>query len=142
MRGSGPRAAAGRGRAVVEPTAADGFTPEWICRTDAESLATPRGYFGQGFTVRGLPSDRVALGWSYLPRARGKTAYLLAEVRGERVLIFFGREPLLRRFELDPPDGMQVFRGEVGGVQVLEVSPLDEPAFIEFFVVPGDSHDA
>ncbi|MEM8494076.1 MAG: hypothetical protein AAF663_01660 [Planctomycetota bacterium] len=126
---------------VYELALANGFEPEWVCETDQEFRDTFRDRLGQAVSLRPLPDDRVALGLSYLPRARESTVYLLAEAEGQPVLVFFDRTFLLRYYELDPPDGLFLHRGRAGGLDVLELSPLPEPKFLDFLVPVEPSGD-
>ncbi len=126
---------------VYDLALAGGFEPDWVCETDQEFRDTFQAHLGQALSLRDLPDDRVALGLSYLARAYTQSVYLLAEAQGQPVLVFFDRESMLRHYELHPPAGLHLHRGRVGRLVVLELSPLEEAAFLDYIEAVEDAMD-
>ena len=118
--------------AVLNQAEASGFTPDWLCETDTRFRATFQEKLGQAVSMKPLPEDRQMLGLSYLARGRGEGVYMLARAQGRPVLVFFDRPELLTHYDMIPPKGMRLHRGSVGQVQVIEMSPLDAPAFLPY----------
>ncbi|MEM8782495.1 MAG: hypothetical protein AAGE65_06505 [Planctomycetota bacterium] len=120
---------------VYASALAEGFKPEWVCETDQQFRDTFRNRLGQEVSLSELPPDRVALGLSYLPRARESTVFLLAEAQGQPILVFADRGDMLHHYELAPPEGMHLHRKSAGSLELLELSPLSEPMLLDYLVV-------
>jgi len=81
------------------------------------------------------------LGWSYnsiqddksLGVFSGYTLYLLARAKGEPVVVLIDRTGYDRPLEVDSASGLHLFRREIGGAVLYEISPLDAPAVLDQF---------
>ena len=121
-----------------------GFTPEWVCETDAEFAAAVRDRLGQPMLIDVLDTPIELLGWAY-PQDSGEnpdTGYgdtiisddsmiLLTRVDGQGVILIIDRvederEPLTIGDHL----GLSVFRRVLGDLVLYEVTPIDEPSVL------------
>lgn len=114
---------------------ASGFTPAWVCTSDAEFAAATQREIGQAVVLAQVPG-LTALGWSYANTLSPNTLYLLATADDTRILVFMqptgsGREPIV-----EPQSGLYVHQRTVGSAMLYEVSPLSAarvlPHFREF----------
>lgn len=110
-----------------------GFVPDWKCESDQQFRDTFEEKIGYAVSMKPLPADREMLGLSYLARGKGEGVYFLGKSRGADVIVFLDAPELIEHYRLDPPPGMNLYRGKVGKVEVYELSPLDEPSFIPYF---------
>jgi len=117
--------------------------PEFVCKDDAEFAEAVRKRLGQPLILAATPGV-AALGWAYGDDYNGKivgdkTMVLINTVDGEKVLVFMDRLRDDRKLDAAPlPDGLKLFRREVGSLVLYEVTPLARPRVIESLVVPGE----
>jgi hypothetical protein len=129
---------------IVYSTAeANQFKPDWLCESDAEFRETFEEKLGEALSMKPLPADREMLGLSYLARGTGEGVYMLAKANDQPVIVFFDLADQMQFYNMIPPDGMILHEGSVGGVQIIEMSALDEPVFIPYLtqepqVWPGE----
>ena len=120
-------------KGVYDETVASGFTPKWVCKTDKQFFLTTYNRFGRGLLLAGLPPDIKALGWSYGVAISPKTAYLLADVRGHKVVVFID-EATYDGKQRSPADcSLYMHYRRIDDLILYEISDLDQPAMLEYF---------
>lgn len=124
---------------IYDRLVAQGFTPEWVCKDDAEFIDTVKEAVGEPLLARSAGATEI-VGWAYTGGLKdlGLSAdarLLLARVDGQPVLVFLDRAGPRCRFKFTPPLGreLRVFERRVGGVVLFELTPLPAPAAIDRF---------
>lgn len=113
---------------------ASGFEPDWACETDEEFAGTFGYRFGQPMLTHAMPEGVELSGLAYGRVLSSRTVIVYARVRGEPVLLFVDR--LTKPPPTDPiPDGLHLYRRELGKVALYELSPLAEPYLLDHFYV-------
>lgn len=120
-----------------------GWKPAWKCENDqqsADAVSTMLGLPGAavivplatpGIEVLGwIPTDDYRLGTPISQR----TLSLLTRVDGKNVLLLVDLKERDKPVTVTPASGLKVFRREVKGVVIYEVSPLDAPKVLPFAV--------
>lgn len=113
-----------------------GFEPREVCTDDAAFRDWMVRKFGQDLVIpEGSPGVEL-VGWDYKRVLTTRTGVLLARVEGREVIVLVERrehaERLARR-----SGGLRVFRRDVGGVALYEVTPMDEARLLPLARVPG-----
>ncbi len=113
---------------------ATGFSPLWVCETDAEFANTFADRLGQPMLLGQLPTGAVATGLSYIHSISPDTIALLGRFEGEPVTVFVDRlswdpEQVISR----NPGELQMFRRQIGDIVLYEITPLNEPKFLNSF---------
>ncbi len=118
---------------VYEDEVEKGFKPAWLCDNDMDFFLTTYNRFGRGLLLTALPPDIKAMGWTYGLSISTRTAYLLAEVRGEPVIVFIDR--VAADPGQAPPDCslLRYHRRQIGMLVLYEVSPSDKPLLLDYF---------
>lgn len=113
-----------------------GFTPEWKCKDDVEFASTIRNRLGQALVVPAAATDATILGWAYANVYDGSpispdTMILMAKAQGKNVIVLFDKTSQDRRVKVPESSGLHVYRREVQGLVLYEVSPLDQPHVLD-----------
>lgn len=115
---------------------AAGFRPSEVCTTDAEFVEWTTRSLGRGLkplhkgTSEGTAEPQLA-GWSRSTTFSAYTGLLLASVDGKPVMVVMDQAPPDRMVpEEDAVGSPRLFRRKVGGVWLIEVTPLDRPRVI------------
>lgn len=119
---------------VYARTVAAGFVPEVVCTTDEEFAAWTHRNFGHALSLADRPEGLELVGWSYARTLSTYTGVLLARVQGEEVLVVMD---FLKKDAAQPEprdDGMRVFRRELGGLVLYEVTPRERAAIVDRLV--------
>lgn len=110
---------------------ASGFQPGWVCETDDEFAQTFENRFGVPMLARNLPDDVQLLGLGYGHVLTRYTIVVFARVQGQPVMLFVDR--------IAPPaslprvkSGFNRFHRELDGIQIYELTPLDQPRLIDY----------
>lgn len=122
-----------------------GFTPEWVCKDDAEFAGAVRDRLGQPLLVHADETIQV-VGWAYGPNHEITAEYasppisddtmiLLSRVDGEEVLTFLDRSDAPEP-ELRVESHLRLFSKVVGGLRAWELTPLESPAILDRLYVP------
>lgn len=115
---------------------AEGFRPMWVCADDQEFIDTFRAAYHQGLLLGTLPPGTTALGLSYCNNISARTTCLLADTDGTPVVVF------VDRVEADhpqpQPEGLYLHRRRIGRLVLYELSPLEHPAVLPWFINPDD----
>lgn len=111
-----------------------GFKPEFICTTDDEFKKAVDDRFDQPLLIAASP-DIQLLGWAYSNTYTGLTLgprclILMANVNGERALLFMDRKSEDRRLKLAKDSPLHLHRGVVGSMVVYELSPFEKPMLV------------
>ncbi|HZW05691.1 MAG TPA: hypothetical protein VFF65_01100 [Phycisphaerales bacterium] len=115
-----------------EAEVAAGFVPAEVCTTDEQFAKWTRDRFDVALKpVHGGPKpEPVLAGWSRAEIFSAYTGVLLARVDGRPVIVTMDNAPDRSIPPDDAAGSPRVFRRKVGGVWMLEVTPLDEPRVI------------
>lgn len=120
--------------AVFHETVDQGFKPNWVCKTDKQFFLTLYNRFGQGLLLAStMPPDIKALGWSYGLAITPKTAYLLADVKGHKSIVFIDEAGYERDWQLPADCKLHLHQRKIGDLILYEVTDLEEPGILEYF---------
>ena len=112
---------------VYEQSVESGFKPKWVCEDDHQFAKTFQERQGQALLLKPIPGGSM-VGLSYLRGLSWDTTTMLAKVNGKPVLVFIDR--LERDTHPKPPSrwsGLHLFRKELSGLVLYEVTPWDAP---------------
>jgi len=121
---------------------ARGFTPQWVCESDQEFAAAVETRLGQALVVPLATPGVEVRGWSYGNPRDGftlstGTMILMARVENDDILVFMDRAENDRGLKLDDdPCNMKIFRKQVGGIVLYEVTTREAPAVLDAAVIP------
>lgn len=121
---------------VYRSEVAAGLRPKWVCDTDEQLAEYLQDKFGRTLVVRSTRPDVSLIGWTSCSLMSPYTAVLLTRVGGEPVLVLVDRAEVDTRPSLPPLSGLRLFRREVGGMVLYELSPLDHPTLLDAFAKP------
>lgn len=103
----------------------NGFRPRVVCDTDEAFIAYMTNEYGVPARANEDPGVRV-LGWDYSWRVLGtNSGVLLAEVEGEPVVVHIDRAENDKK--LKGGRGLSLFKRDLAGLVLYEVTPLDTP---------------
>lgn len=123
---------------IYEQCVDDGFQPKWVCDDDREFAETFLKRQGQPLLLK-ADSKNLMVGLAYLKGVSAKTTTMLAKVDGEPVLVFVDK--LSRDTEPAKPSwgsGLNLYRQELDGLVLYELSPLDESRVLSSFYIPDE----
>lgn len=115
---------------------ATGFTPEFVCKDDAEFAGAVSKRLGSGLLVAQAPGLNV-LGWAYGQDYSGRivgpdTLVLMTRLdEKHNVLVLMDKLSSDRRLCIPKDTGLHLFRREVGKLVLYEITPLNEPRVLE-----------
>ncbi|TWT78555.1 hypothetical protein Pla123a_13480 [Posidoniimonas polymericola] len=107
----------------------NGFEPYYECEDDDRFAAVFEKRQDAPLVLKEMPPGSRMLGLSYPGGFSRDTTAMLCEVDGQPVMVFVDRQDADRPELADLPagSGLRVFRSELPGVVLYEVTPLDEP---------------
>jgi len=109
---------------------ARGFTPQWVCESDQEFAAAVETRLGQALVVPLATPGVEVRGWSYGNPRDGFTL-------STGTMILMARAENDRGLKLDDdPCNMKIFRKQVGGIVLYEVTTREAPAVLDAAVIP------
>lgn len=120
-----------------------GFTPEFVCTTDAEFAGAVQARLGTPLAL--APEGRAGVqlvGWAYGNTYEGRivgpdTLVLMTRLDGTHdVLVLMDKAASDRRLAVPPGSGLSLFRRQVGPIVLYELTPLDKPRLLDVFVRP------
>lgn len=123
---------------------ASGFKPKEVCNTDEQFVDWTTKKLGHGLkpvhtSNPGDPAEPVLAGWSVGTTFSAYTGLLLAHVDGKPVMVVMDQAPPERMVPKDDPTGMpRMFRRNVNGVWMIEITPLDQPRVISRIEAAGE----
>jgi hypothetical protein len=115
---------------------ASGFDPDWECE-DEEFRRTFADHYRQPLVLQGLPVDVRSLGLAYVSALSPRTTCVLVRAHGAPVIVFVDRvetDPGTERLERG---SLNLFRRQLSGLVLYELTPLEAPAVLEHFSIPG-----
>jgi len=121
----------------------NGFTPEFVCTTDAEFAGAVQARLGSPLAL--APDGRTGVqlvGWAYGNTYEGRivgpdTLVLMTRLDGTHdVLVLMDKAASDRRLTLPPGSGLSLFRRQVGSLVLYELTPLGKPRLLDVFVRP------
>jgi hypothetical protein len=115
---------------------AEGFRPEWKCEDDQEFMRSFRHQLFQPLILMTPPPGHSMGGLGYANILSRYSMYMLAHVGEDRVVVFVDRVDADRNLPALSDPRLKRFRREVGELVLYEVTPLDEPRFLELFQIP------
>lgn len=121
-----------------------GFEPEFVCEPGPEFVAAVEERFGAALDIAEAPGVDV-IGWAY--DTRGPGAYsgqilsdnmliLMAHVESEPVIVLMDQRQADTRPRLAPGSDMRLFRKQMAGLVLYEVTPHARPRLLPGFEVP------
>jgi len=118
---------------IYEQRVAEGFKPTWVCEDDHIFASTFFERQGQGLLLAPMPEGTHMVGLAYFGGLSRYTTTMLARVNGTPVMVFVDRHDCG-----DPPEqpskksGLHLFRKELGGLVMYELSPFPEPRVMDY----------
>ncbi len=103
---------------------ASGYEPMQVCTDNEAFRAWMERRFDESIVIPDDLAGVELIGWHYKRVLTPRTGVLLAKVDGEEVIVLVERRSSARR--LGDQDGLHVYRRDLGGVAMYEVSPLHE----------------
>ncbi|MBK8914778.1 MAG: hypothetical protein IPM64_09310 [Phycisphaerales bacterium] len=103
-----------------------GFEPLWECREPAEFRKAFVEHLGTGMAFASVPTGATTWGVSYSATSLSRNSVLvLARIDGADILVIADRTENAAA-SVPVPAGLQVFRKEVDGLILYEISPLSD----------------
>jgi hypothetical protein len=109
-----------------------GFRPYWDCNgQDDRFAATFEQRVGTPLRLKQLPTDLRMAGISYLQAISRNTTAMLTYVEDQPVIVFVDERSKDRGLEQPTAEsGLKLFRKELDELVIYELTPLDEPRFL------------
>lgn len=113
-----------------------GFKPEWVCRTQGQFAQTFQTNLGEPLLFDDASPAIKMVGLSYANVLSEHTIVFLGTIDGAQALVFVDRLQNDRPQTLPDDSGLHLFREQVGGLVLYEVTPLDKPSLLKGFHQP------
>jgi hypothetical protein len=111
--------------------AAASFKPDWVCGDDAEFAFRVRYRLGDAFLVH-ADSAVGLIGWKYVSDPLSPQALaLMATVDGDHSVVLVDRLIRDKPLTVSPSSGLNLFRKEMGGLVMYEITPLKSPRILD-----------
>lgn len=124
---------------VYEHELETGFEPAWVCENDRQFFQFVWPYFRRGILMQPPPEGTVVAGLDVSNSLSEDTLYVLGQTQGHRLLVFIDTADHDRPEAVDEWAGaMNLFRRELDGFVLYELSPLAEPTLLNTFYVPDE----
>ncbi len=117
---------------------ADIDEPQWVCETAEEFAGTFDGRFRVPILFNSDASDVSLAGLAYCHTLTRDTVCLVGEAVGNKVLVFIDRLERDPHPQLPNDSGLNLFRREVGGLVMYEVSPNKQAMLLDWISTSGD----
>lgn len=114
-----------------------GFEPDWECPPYVFAR-TFQSRLGQPLLLAAIPPGVESRGLAYDYVISRRTVYLVAEVDGRGVLVFADRADTADDPWIQAPEGLNLFKRQVGKLMLYEVTPLSEPRLLGLFYIPEE----
>ncbi len=115
---------------VYQMLVQSGFTPAEVCTTEEEFTAWTRERHGIPLLIPADLSGVELVGWTYSQVLDYNTSVLMARVDGEPVIVLIDDAVKGLRMRAPSDTGLKIFRREIDGLILYEVSPLRKPKLI------------
>jgi hypothetical protein len=113
-----------------------GFKPDWVCKDEKEFADTFKKELGVPLAF--APTPQVAMvGLAYTTSLSSQTVAFLAHVDGREVIVFLDTIKHDSHPKLPAGSTLHIFRSELGGLVLYELTPLDEPHAAALFKEAG-----
>ncbi|MFG0328361.1 MAG: hypothetical protein ACF8PN_00545 [Phycisphaerales bacterium] len=112
---------------------------EWECEPGPDFYRQYYARYKTGLLIpEELPDGIDTAGFGYANSLSEDTLYILATVDGERVLVLTDRVEVAGgpATELPADSTLNVFRDEINGLVMYELTPFDEPRLLDLFYIP------
>jgi hypothetical protein len=124
---------------VVYRDAVAGELDYWKCADRKEFEDTFLSHYGQRLALADLPAGIQAPGLAYVNSISTRTICMLGRTPQGPVIVLIDRAEQDRGATVSPESGLHVHRRRVGTLVLLEVSPFEHPALLEYLELPeGD----
>lgn len=120
---------------VYRTNVARGLKPAWVCDTDEQLVAYLESKYGRALTVRGGEGVHL-IGWTSCAAISPYTAVLMTRVEGEPVLVLVDTASADHDLSLPWLSGLHLYRRELGGMVLYELTPRSAPALLDRFAQP------
>jgi hypothetical protein len=118
---------------IYEEQVAKGFKPIWVCEDDREFASTFEKRQGQAMLLADMPEGTKMEGLTYCGGISRYTTTMLARVDGKPVMILVDRASADTHPSPPPAgSGLHLFRKELGSLVIYELTPLDQPAVMDY----------
>jgi anti-sigma factor RsiW len=119
---------------LYQETVAQDFQPYYFCEDPARFAATFVKRQQIPLQLAPLPADRRMVGLSYLGGFSRDTTAILGYAQDQPVIVFVDRREVdqTELGQSSATSGLNVFRRELAGLVLYEVSPLDRPQLVDF----------
>jgi hypothetical protein len=115
-----------------------GFKPDWTCETQTQFAHTFQSRLGQPLLFDPDAPAITMVGLSYANVLSDRTIVFLGMVHGHQVLIFADRLQNDKPHTLPSGSGLHLFRGQLGGLVLYELTPLNQSMLLGRFRQPAD----
>ena len=123
---------------IYHARVAEGFKPTWVCEDDHVFASTFKERQGQGLLLAAMPQGSHMVGLAYFGGLSRYTTTMLAKVDSSPVMVFVDREENdLHPAQPDPSSGLHLFRKNIDGLVLYELTPLDKPHVMDY-LYPAD----
>ncbi len=109
-----------------------GFKPDWVCKDDKEFADTFKKELGVPLAVVTVPQVAM-VGLAYTSSLSSQTVAFLARVGEREVIVFVDTLKHDSHPKLPADSKLHLFRSELGGLVLYELTPLDEPHVAALF---------
>ena len=121
---------------IYRDAVAGGFEPYYECHDEDRFVATFVSRQGLGLRLAPMPERQRMLGLSYPGGLSRDTTAVLCEVDRRPVMLFVDRMAADRvQLELAAQDGIGLYRRELQGLVIYEVTPLDDARMTDYLVI-------
>lgn len=121
---------------VYEQSVSSGFSPLWLCEDEQEFADTFQQRQGLPLALNPLPTGSEMVGLTYRGGLSSMTTTLMCTVDTRPVMVFVDRQVAEKRSARPRPAGeLKVFRKELAGLILYEVTPFDDPRVMQYLAV-------
>lgn len=128
---------------VYDDTLKGGFKPNWVCKSDEEFKMMFQARLGQRLLLAQSDGAVQSVGLGYCHSISPLTVYLLARVScdadaepTDEVLVFVDRAKSCTAPSLPPDSALRLFRRQVDGLILFELTPCSQPRVLDLFYQP------
>ncbi|MEM7479052.1 MAG: hypothetical protein AAF483_29055 [Planctomycetota bacterium] len=113
-----------------------GFTPYYDCSDPDRFRATFQHRQSVPLRLENLPDSQAMLGLSYPGGISRDTTAILFRMHGKPVIVYVDRKDIpYKADDSSEHEGLNVFQGTKGDLAFFEVTPLDEPYFLDYLKI-------
>jgi len=105
------------------------FTPDWVCGNEQEFVEYTTEKFGEPFLIHESTGLTLA-GWTVSRALSLYTGVLMAKADGADIVLLVDRVKDDRELHLPKKSDLHLFRSEIGGLVLYEITPGIEPVIL------------